>query len=131
MLHPRVHFIDQMGILPTCYRLSHLAIVGGSFIPGIGGHDIFEPVKMGIPTLYGPYMDQQSSLEVAIRKSGAAKQVSPLELPQVVKHILTHPKLHFEMGERGKLFADRMQGVSLYTWKTLEKRIFVEDKSIP
>ena len=131
MRHPRVHFIDEIGILPTCYHLSYLAIVGGSFIPGVGGHDIFEPIKMGIPTLYGPYMDQQSSLEMAVRKRGVAKQVSPLELPQVVKDILTRPQLHAEMGERGKLFANRMQGVAFWTWKTLEERIFVEDKSHP
>ena len=129
--HPNVHFIDQMGILPTCYHVSDLAIVGGSFIPGIGGHDIFEPVKMGIPTLYGPHMDQQGSLERMIRKSGAARQVKPLELASVVSSILNDLDLHVDMGKKGKHFADQMKGVALRTWKEVEKRIFLEYKLKP
>ncbi|HEY5259033.1 MAG TPA: glycosyltransferase N-terminal domain-containing protein, partial [Rhabdochlamydiaceae bacterium] len=36
----RIILIDAMGVLPTCYQLSELAIVGGSFVDHIGGHNI-------------------------------------------------------------------------------------------
>ncbi|NGX51046.1 MAG: 3-deoxy-D-manno-octulosonic acid transferase, partial [Chlamydiae bacterium] len=37
---PQATLIDKMGVLPECYRISDLAIVGGSFVRGVGGHDV-------------------------------------------------------------------------------------------
>ena len=102
--HPQVTVVDQMGILPKCYRLSHMAIVGGSFIKGIGGHDIFEPAKMGIPTLYGPYMYKQVDLDRGMTESGAGIKVTQPHLLEAILKLLNDSKFHFEMGEKRKTF---------------------------
>jgi 3-deoxy-D-manno-octulosonic-acid transferase len=50
--HARVLIIDNIGILASAYRYSHIAAVGGGFGKGI--HSILEPACWGIPVLFGP-----------------------------------------------------------------------------
>ncbi|MFI5334976.1 MAG: 3-deoxy-D-manno-octulosonic acid transferase, partial [Chlamydiales bacterium] len=40
----RVVLIDAMGLLNSCYQIAEVAIVAGSFLPSVGGHNIFEPI---------------------------------------------------------------------------------------
>lgn len=89
---PRVIVIDQMGILLSCYQISEFSIIGGSFFPGIGGHNIFEPVKVGIPVIFGPFMDNQPDLvrTVLKGKAGIQTQVETLEL--AIKEVLSLKK---------------------------------------
>ncbi|MCP5504585.1 MAG: 3-deoxy-D-manno-octulosonic acid transferase [Chlamydiales bacterium] len=124
--HPQITVVDQMGILPMCYRLSHIAIVGGSFIKGIGGHDIFEPAKMGVPTLYGPYMYKQVDLDRGMTESGAGIKVTQLHLLEAAEKLLNDSKFHFEMGEKGKHFAQKVMGASFRTWKEITSNISLE-----
>ncbi|MBO4406033.1 MAG: 3-deoxy-D-manno-octulosonic acid transferase [Alphaproteobacteria bacterium] len=53
--------IDTFGEVGTCFRLTDVAFVGGSLVP-IGGHNIYEPVALGKPVLFGPHME--NALEV-------------------------------------------------------------------
>ncbi|MCB1110904.1 MAG: 3-deoxy-D-manno-octulosonic acid transferase [Chlamydiia bacterium] len=118
--HPQVTVVDQMGVLPDCYRLSTLAIVGGSFVKGIGGHDIFEPIKMGIPTLFGPYMHKQVDLEKLLTESGAGLKVEPQDLTSTLEKLLSDSKLHLEMSEKGKQTAQKALGASFRTWNLIQ-----------
>ncbi|MDN3508708.1 MAG: 3-deoxy-D-manno-octulosonic acid transferase [Candidatus Neptunochlamydia sp.] len=124
--HPQITIVDQMGILSKCYRLSHIAIVGGSFIKGVGGHDIFEPAKMGIPTLYGPYMYKQMDLDRGMTESGAGIKITQPHLLETVEKLLNDSKFHFEMGEKGKHFAHKVMGASFRTWKEITSNISLE-----
>ena len=124
--HPQIHIVDQMGILPKCYRFSHLAIVGGSFVKGVGGHDIFEPAKMGVPTLYGPYMHKQVDLDQGMTDSGAGIKVAQPHLLEAVLKLLNDSKFHFEMGEKGRHFAHKVMGASFRTWKEIDTNISLE-----
>ena len=87
----RVVLVDAMGILNTCYQLSELAIVGGSFTPGVGGHNIFEPASLGIPILFGPYMESQKDLTRLILEAPAGAQVSIEQLRPLVIQFLERP----------------------------------------
>ncbi len=55
----KVTLIDAMGLLRQCYAIASIAVVGGSFVPGVGGHNILEPVFLSVPVLFGPYMEGQ------------------------------------------------------------------------
>jgi 3-deoxy-D-manno-octulosonic-acid transferase len=48
----RVLIIDNIGILSSAYKYSHIAAVGGGFGKGI--HSILEPACWGVPVLFGP-----------------------------------------------------------------------------
>src|SRR5690606_32152945 len=47
--------IDKMGQLASCYAQSDLVILGGSFVPDIGGHNPIEPCLYQAPVFFGPY----------------------------------------------------------------------------
>jgi 3-deoxy-D-manno-octulosonic-acid transferase len=84
----RVILVDAMGILMRCYEMAELAIVGGSFVEGIGGHNIFEPVSLGVPVFFGPYMHTQKDLVEFVLTNQAGEQVTLAQLPQAVLRVL-------------------------------------------
>lgn len=47
--------VNTVGELRDLYGLADLALVGGSMIKGVGGHNLLEPLCWGVPTLYGPH----------------------------------------------------------------------------
>ncbi len=55
--------IDQMGVLPFCYKYSHVAIVAGSFDPALEGHNLIEPALYNTPVIFGPHTKAQQELK--------------------------------------------------------------------
>lgn len=50
-----VYIGDTMGELMLYYSASDIAVVGGSFVP-VGGHNVLEPISLGLPVITGPYL---------------------------------------------------------------------------
>jgi 3-deoxy-D-manno-octulosonic-acid transferase len=48
---------DTVGELGTWYALADLALIGGSWTPGIGGHNPLEPARIGCPAIAGPHVE--------------------------------------------------------------------------
>ncbi len=83
----KVILIDQMGILNILYQLSHLAIVGGSYISRVGGHNILEPIFVKIPVFFGPFMHNQIELKQIILRANCGRQVKLKDLkPTILKY---------------------------------------------
>ncbi len=61
-----VLLLDAMGKLTASFQLANIGIVGGSFIPGIGSHNLFEPAACGIPVLFGPHFHAQKPYAEAL-----------------------------------------------------------------
>lgn len=114
----RVLLIDAMGILSACYRLSDIAIVGGSYVRHVGGHNIFEPAALGIPVLFGPHMETQKDLVDIVVHSGAGKQVPLSGLASTLEQMLKTPP--HEMKKAGLKLAEEVQGATERTWKSLQ-----------
>ncbi len=103
-----VILIDKMGVLSGCYQLAEIAVVGGSFISSVGGHNIFEPAALGVPVLFGPHMESQKDLVDLIVHSGAGKQVSLEAIAATVDSMLRHPPE--EMRQAGLQLAKEVHG---------------------
>jgi 3-deoxy-D-manno-octulosonic-acid transferase len=114
----KVILIDVMGILNPCYRLSDLAIVAGSFATHVGGHNIFEPVSLSVPTLFGPHMESQHDLVDIVLQAGAGKQVTLGQLTQTTAEMLRHPPL--EMKKAGQKLAEEVHGSTVRTWAAIK-----------
>jgi 3-deoxy-D-manno-octulosonic-acid transferase len=56
-----VVILDTIGELWKMYGLGICAFVGGSLVP-IGGHNPLEPIALGVPTCFGPYMENAREL---------------------------------------------------------------------
>jgi 3-deoxy-D-manno-octulosonic-acid transferase len=117
----RIILVDAMGILNNCYQLSEVAIVGGSFITRLGGHNIFEPAALGVPVLFGPSMYSQKDLVELVLHAGAGQQVTLNSLPAVVQEILAYPPS--PMHSAGLKLAAEVHGSTLRTFKAFENRL--------
>lgn len=97
--------IDQMGVLPSCFLQAHAAIVGGSFVPGIGGHNVLEPCLYQIPALFGPHMEGQKDLSHLVLSEGAGLLASIEEVPTKLSLLLENPSYRqaaVTLSRRGK-----------------------------
>lgn len=120
-----VVLIDAMGKLPLCYRQSRLAIVGGSFVPHVGGHNIFEPCLYNCPVLFGPYMSTQKELVKKVLSFHAGVQ-APLEgLLQGVRTVLSQ---HAVFAKNATLLAKQSRGAAENSWKLIRPYLTSEKK---
>ena len=115
-----VILIDCMGLLTTCYQIAEVAVVGGSFIDKVGGHNVFEPVQYGVPTILGPSMYSQIELKDMVLSAHAAKQVSISDLPQVVLELLLKPEIHSKFRESALKLSREMHGCVHETFVKIE-----------
>lgn len=116
----RLHLIDAIGHLSDCYRMAKLAIVGGSYISKIGGHNIFEPILVQTPVLFGPHMDQQRALVELALTHRAGRQVDLENLRVEVEELLVDESALLEL-KRGTLrAASSASGTLDRTWQVLE-----------
>lgn len=111
--------IDAMGLLNGCYELSTLCLVAGSFVPGIGGHNIFEPAAFGKPVLFGPFMEGQKDFVRLMLSAQAAEQVAPDQLKMQLEKLLEDPQECLDIGLRGKKLFFAQQGASEKTYDLL------------
>lgn len=48
---------DTLGELGLWFRLADIALVAGSLVPGIGGHNPLEPARLSCPIMSGPHVE--------------------------------------------------------------------------
>jgi 3-deoxy-D-manno-octulosonic-acid transferase len=53
----RVLVADTLGELGLWFRLADLALIAGSLVPGIGGHNPLEPARLSCPIVSGPHVE--------------------------------------------------------------------------
>lgn len=116
----QVILIDAMGLLRMCYQLSDLALVGGSFIDHVGGHNVLEPCWYERPVLFGPHMHTQLELVDLMQRYGAGVQVNEEQLQAVLEKWIADPQLRQEIGERGLHLVKDLKGSIQRTWQVLE-----------
>ncbi len=112
----RIVLVDKMGVLGQCFKLSEAAIIGGSFIEQIGGHNIYEPAQFGIPVLYGPYMDKQQGLVKSLKKHNIGAQVELSKLKERLEGFLLseNPKEPYQN------LQSEMEGAVVRSWQRIK-----------
>lgn len=70
----RVLLGDSMGELTTFYASADVAFVGGS-LKRIGGHNLLEPVALGVPVVTGPHNENAADIAELLFDCGAALMV--------------------------------------------------------
>lgn len=115
----RVILVDAMGHLRACYSVSHVAFVGGSLTPRVGGHNILEPGFYGVPVLFGPYMHTQPDFLDLVRSYGAGEEVTQENFLVTVEKYLENPKLCQEVGEKGRCLIEESRGALDFTYRKI------------
>jgi 3-deoxy-D-manno-octulosonic-acid transferase len=85
----QVIVVDSLGELFYLYALGDLALVGGTFAKGVGGHNLLEPAYHRKFVLFGPYTHKVRDLEEFILSKDLGFNVtSPQEAVVLAKKVL-------------------------------------------
>ncbi len=94
-----VLILDTIGELMRAYQIAAVAFVGKSLAPNVtGGQNPIEPAACGVPTLFGPNMQNFRFVAEILVSSGAARRVNDgPELLQAISDILSSLKTRERM----------------------------------
>src|SRR5262245_1886570 len=67
--------LDSIGELARVYRYANAAFIGGSLLPGVGGHNPIEAAAVGVPVCFGPHMSNFREVAATFLRDGAALEV--------------------------------------------------------
>jgi len=116
----QVLILDTMGELLRAFASADIAFVGGS-LGDYGGHNPLEPAALGIPVIFGPFMEQTGSKELL--SEGAASLVHDREeLTEILKELIPAGDRHKRMADAGPRAVSRFKGTLKRTVMALEKR---------
>jgi len=98
-----VVLVDTIGELTDFYSIATAAVVGGSFYPGVEGHNPLEPAALGTPTFFGPHMKNfQEAADVLIETRGAVGLSQPDQLVDALGALLNDSAEQRQLGTRGR-----------------------------
>lgn len=99
----RVLILDTLGELANFYALAEVAVIGGSFFPGVDGHNPLEPAILGVATVYGPYMGNfPEASEALLEKEGAVQVSGPGELAERLAALMAGAQERRALGNRAR-----------------------------
>ena len=97
---------DAMGELGTWYRLADLALMGGSWVDGVGGHNPLEAARLGCPVIAGPELSGWPVYR-ELASEGAARIVPASELPGAMCVVRADPTNLTTMASSAMVFVEQ------------------------
>lgn len=108
----QVYVADTLGELGLWFRLARLAVMGGSLVEGIGGHNPLEPARLGCPVASGPHIDNWRGVYADLQAEQAVRMVEgPATLAAVMAEALADPAALRDEAGRAQAFAARQSGI--------------------
>ncbi|MCK4494436.1 MAG: lipid IV(A) 3-deoxy-D-manno-octulosonic acid transferase [Methylococcales bacterium] len=106
-----VYLADTMGELKMLYAAADIAFVGGSCFKNLGGHNILEPMAVGIPVLFGAYMRHFKAIEQGVLATKSAIQcTNENELLAAVLSLYQNPNTRQQLIQNAYHFLKQNQG---------------------
>ena len=92
--------VDSFGEVGTFYRLADICFVGGTLVP-IGGHNVYEPVALKKPVIYGPHIENVIEVCALLEeKEIAFKAKNPMDIYNICKKLLSSPTQLKEISQK-------------------------------
>lgn len=111
-----VLLLDTIGELAGCFPPATVCFIGGSLVP-IGGHNLLEPARCGIPIIVGPHVETVRELADRLVSVGAATIVrDAAELAHAVDVSLADRQSE-EAGAAARAVAEERAGSLARTWR--------------
>ncbi len=109
------YIADTLGEMGLFFRLADVAVMGGSFVAGIGGHNPLEPARLGVPLVTGPdHFNAAELYEEMFVEVAAIEAADEAALARHLKGLATYPGIRRQVGEAALDYAER-QGAALQT----------------
>jgi len=111
ILHPSSFLLlDTIGELARVFRHADAAFIGGSLLPGVGGHNPIEAAAVGVPVCFGPHMSNFREIAATFLRNDAASEVRTAA--DVIAFAAREDKA---MGDRAKNVVEQNRGAAART----------------
>lgn len=91
-----IYVVDTLGELREFYRVAPIAVIGGSFLPWLTGHNVSEAAAAGCAVITGCHVGHFSHMVEAMQQANplSITQVSSkLELKEAIDMLLSNPEI--------------------------------------
>jgi len=95
---------DTLGELGLWYRLADLALVAGSLVAGIGGHNPLEPARLDCPIVSGPHIENWLTAYADLREVKGAAFADASVLGERLARLLAEPEILALQARRAQAF---------------------------
>jgi 3-deoxy-D-manno-octulosonic-acid transferase len=130
-LSGRVLLLDSVGELAGLYALADVAFVGGSLLPGVGGHNILEPAQYAVPILVGPNTFNFREIVRLFERSGAITTVTTGNLPGMLLQLLGDTNERQRLGQRARELFLQNTGATARTLAALQPLLRENPVQVP
>lgn len=104
---------DTLGEMGLFFRACDVAVMGGSFVPGVGGHNPLEPARLGVPILTGPdVFNAAATYQEMFDRVAAIRCADEADLTRNLHGLLNEPLIAPRVGRAALAYAER-QGAAL------------------
>ncbi|WP_035018170.1 3-deoxy-D-manno-octulosonic acid transferase [Caulobacter sp. UNC358MFTsu5.1] len=98
---------DTLGELGLWYRLADLALVAGSLVAGIGGHNPLEPARVDCPIVSGPHVENWLTAYADLRDADGVAFADASVLGARLADLLAGPEILKLQADRAQAFVAR------------------------
>jgi 3-deoxy-D-manno-octulosonic-acid transferase len=116
-----LYVADTLGELGLFYRLADVAVIGGSFLDGLSGHNPLEAARLGKPVISGPHVESFADVYAELLAAKAvllARDADALET--AVRAVITEPGLARALGRRAEAATQGGGEAFARMWASLE-----------
>jgi len=103
---------DTMGEMNIFYAAADVAFVAGSFLAAVGGHNVLEPVALGVPTLTGPHMSNFKEISNKLQKAEGLYVINNAQelATKVIEWLELSSDARKNIGARGQAVIEENRG---------------------
>ncbi|KAF6150390.1 hypothetical protein GIB67_034089 [Kingdonia uniflora] len=128
-----IYLVDTLGELRSLYKSIPIAVIGGSFLPGLAGHNISEAAAASCAVMTGHHVGHFSHMVLEMQRSNplSVLQVSgKAELVKVISELFSnHDALKARRLAAKQAFTTLSSGVVAKVWNLID--LHIVRKAIP
>jgi 3-deoxy-D-manno-octulosonic-acid transferase len=128
---PEVGVFSAVGHLQRLYERCDLAIVCGSFAPGLQGHNPLEPSAAARPMIFGPNMTSFHEQARALMERAACIMVVRNDIHTVLSEYAKDPHIARISGQRGRDYVAGLTPVAPKLARAIAKALGAEPAEAP
>ena len=97
---------DTLGEMGLWFRLAGTAIIAGSLVEGIGGHNPLEAARLDCPAISGPFVENWASAFAGLEAAGGVVMASPEGLRDALAADFADPAAARDRAARARAYVD-------------------------
>lgn len=97
---------DTLGEMGLWFRLAGTALIAGSLVPAIGGHNPLEAARLDCPAISGPFVENWASAFAGLEAARGVVMTSPEGLREALAADLGDPAAARQRAARARSFVD-------------------------